>query len=359
MNSPSTNYAHTATVRQKAMEPPERFSPLFNDAFLKIFGSADSAPVTQPLVNAILRAVGIPEIERVERIVADAALPGGIECKTPRLDVVMFADDGRLVDLEAQRHKVDVGSKSLFYAAKLLVENTPKSRTDKYADIPQVVVIVLLDGQTLLPDEPQFLTVGGMRWSLEGGRSAEGPDHITLVVAELDKVRARYNNVETIDDVLADESLAWLYLLAVGYENPQEVARMSENISSMEEFAQRYGIAIDDPDLKRKYDVWWQAEMEYNSAMYYAQQEGRETGLREGHEEGLREGREAGLREGREAGMREGREAGLRVGREEGLREGLEEGLREGADQERQRIINDLRSAGLDDAADLLASSSK
>ena len=150
---------------------------------------------------------------------------------------------------------------------------------------------------------------------------------------------------------------------------------MSESISSMEEFAQRYGIAIDDPDLKRKYDVWWQAEMEYNSAMYYAQQEGRETGLREGHEEGLREGREAGLREGREAGMREGREAGLRVGREEGLREGreegmcagreeglregLEEGLREGADQERQRIINDLRSAGLDDAADLLASSGK
>ena len=25
-------------------EPPKRFSPLFNDAFLRIFGSEDSAP---------------------------------------------------------------------------------------------------------------------------------------------------------------------------------------------------------------------------------------------------------------------------------------------------------------------------
>lgn len=66
-----------------ASKPPERFSPLFNDAFLRIFGSSDSAPVTQPLVNAILRAVGMPEIDGIEHISADASLPGGIECKTP------------------------------------------------------------------------------------------------------------------------------------------------------------------------------------------------------------------------------------------------------------------------------------
>ena len=40
---------------------PVRFSPLFNDGFLWIFGSPDSAPVTLPLINAILRAVAYPK----------------------------------------------------------------------------------------------------------------------------------------------------------------------------------------------------------------------------------------------------------------------------------------------------------
>ena len=302
---------------------PERFSPLFNDAFLRIFGSPDSAPVTQPLVNAILRAVGIQEIEKVERIAADAALLGGVKCKTARLDVVVLADNGRIVDLEAQRRKVDVETKSMFYAAKLLAENTPKGRGEDYADVPQAIVIVLLEGRIMFPDEPQFLSVCRMRWRLSDGREADGPDRIVLVVAELDKVRERYNDPENLDDVLADESLAWLYLLAVGYKDPGEVARMTEEITNMEEFAERYGIAVDDPDLKRKYDAWWQAEMEYNSMMSYARREGLADGLREGRADGLREGRADGLREGRE--------------------------------KERKSILAALRAAGFDEAADLVA----
>ena len=99
---------------QSSAAAPERFTPLFSDAFLQIFGSADSAPVVQPFVNALLRAVGMAEVERIESITADAALPGGLQCKTPRLDIVMLCDDGRLVDLEAERRKVNVGNKSMF-----------------------------------------------------------------------------------------------------------------------------------------------------------------------------------------------------------------------------------------------------
>ena len=68
-NHPDNRAINTAGTRARsAGMPPARFSPLFNDAFLKIFGSADSAPVTQPLVNSILRAVGIPEVEKIEHI---------------------------------------------------------------------------------------------------------------------------------------------------------------------------------------------------------------------------------------------------------------------------------------------------
>ena len=149
----------------------------------------------------------------------------------------------------------------------------------------------MLEGQKLFPGEEQFLTVCRMGWSLERGDCAEGPDGIVLVAAELDRVRERYNGGNRIEDVLADESLAWLYLLAGGYEDPKELGRMAESFPTMEEFAERYGIAIGDPDLKRKYDVWWQSEMEYNSMVSYARREGREAGLEEGYAEGFEIGR--------------------------------------------------------------------
>ena len=299
---------HKATLVAADTQPPKRFTPLFNDVFLKIFGSADSEPVTKPLLNAVLRIAGIPEIEHVERITADASLPGGIECKTARLDVVVFSDDGRLFDLEAQRQKVDIGSRSIFYASKLIVENTPKGPRHNYSDIPQVVVVVLLEGNTMFPDNDQFVTSARMRWDAPS-LADSGPDNITLVVVELDKVRARYN-IGNLKDVLADESLAWLYLLANGYKNPEEMGKMSESFPTMEEFAERYGIAIGDPELKRAYDAWWMSEMEYNSIVDYAQKEGLAKGV------------------------------------EQGVRQGIEQGI--------EQSIAALRAAGLHDAADLL-----
>ena len=278
---------------------PERFTPLFNDAFLKIFGSADSAPVTQPLVNSILRAVGLPEIQEIEHIGADASLPGGVECKSPRLDVVVVSDDGRLFDLEAQRRKTDIGNKSVFYSAKLLVENTAKNSRSGYHDAPQVITMVLLKGSKLFPDESQFLTTCRFNWKLDS-QYVDGPDCITLIVAELDKVRERYNE-ENIGEVLQDESLAWLYLLATGYKQPEEIDRMAESFPTMEEFAARYGIAIGDPDLKRAYDKYWESIMEYNTEMYIARKEATE----EGHAEGLKQGLEQSIAQLRAAGFDE------------------------------------------------------
>lgn len=278
---------------------PTRFTPLFNDAFLRIFGSADSEPVTKPLLNAVLRKVGLEELDRIESISTDASLPGGVECKTPRLDVVVVCDDGRLIDLEAQRRKVDVGAKSLLYAAKLLVENTPKGKDDSYRHMPHVVAVVLLEGSTVVPDPGRFISVCKMRWDAERplGGPLDGPDNIVVVLAELDKVRARYNDGEHMDEVLTDESLAWLYLLAIGYEDPEEVNAIMKSFPTMEEFATRYGIALGDPDLKRAYDRYWESELEYNSIMEAAREDGREEGRKEGHEEAVATLRAAGFEE--------------------------------------------------------------
>ena len=53
------------------------------------------------------------------------------------------------------------------------------------------------------------------------------------------------------------------------------------------------------------------SQLDWNTDLFEARNEGRDEGFREGRDEGLREGRDEGLREGRDEGLREG----LREGR--------------------------------------------
>lgn len=140
-----------------------RISPLYNDVFLKIFGSQDSKHVTRSLVNAILRLADIEEIGEVEQISADATRPGGIALRSPRTDVLVVAGEGDQVDLEAERHDVNVNNKHLFYASRLLSEHVRKGDNEDYDEMPRVVAITLLEGRTMFEGK-EFVSNGLVRW---------------------------------------------------------------------------------------------------------------------------------------------------------------------------------------------------
>lgn len=133
-----------------------------------------------------------------------------------------------------------------------------------------------MSADTTMPGGVKCISACRMAWDV-GGRAAEGPGNIAVVVAELDKVAARYNG-ENLDEVLRDEALAWLYLLSRGYEDPEEMSRMVERFPTMDEFAQRYGVAIDDPELKGAYERYWEAELNHRSAIRQARDDGFSDG---------------------------------------------------------------------------------
>lgn len=107
-----------------------------------------------------------------------------------------------------------------------------KGPSGDYEDVPRVVVVMLLDGNMMFPGSAQVVTACRMAWDVDG-QGRPGPDNITIVIAELDKVRGRYNE-GGIGEMLADESLAWLYLLAAGYEHPEEVELIMSSFPTME-----------------------------------------------------------------------------------------------------------------------------
>ena len=161
-----------------------RISPLFNDLFLRIFGSKGSEPVTMSLLNSIFRVVGIPEITRIDSLVADSAGTGGVNLKTSRFDVLVEADDSRIVDLEAERREVKTDNKSLFYASKLYCEHSPKGPNADYGLMPQIVVVTLHEGHVLRADEC-WLSIGRFMWNRDG-LITEGSDRMLFVSVELD-----------------------------------------------------------------------------------------------------------------------------------------------------------------------------
>ena len=284
------------------MGKTKRIPPLFNDMFLRVFGTEESKPATLALANAVLRAAGAPELERVDEISADHTEPGGAVLKSPRLDVVIRCET-RLVDIEAQRRAVDIHNKLLFYASKLIVAHTPKGEDPKFERVPEIAIITLLDGTTMFEGE-QFLSAGRIHWERDGA-CIPGKGNPLFAVVEMDKFRRRYNKLT--EEVLDDELLSWLYLLVRGYENEKEVDAMSERFDAMVSFAREYGYALDDPKLERDFDRWLESEMEYNSAMHQMRKTALEEGLEEGLKKGRAQGRAQGLEEGRAQGLEEGR----------------------------------------------------
>ena len=69
---------------------------------------------------------------------------------------------------------------------------------------------------------------------------------------------------------------------------------MMEQFDTIQEFAERYRLAMGDPELKRAYERYCEARMEYNDMV----REGKLWARRQGHDEGIEEGRKEGRKEG-------------------------------------------------------------
>ena len=285
-----------------------RIDPLFNDAFIRIFGREDSKALTRSLVNSILRIVGIDPIGDINRIEAEYTMvDGSIECKAPRADIRLVSEK-RVLDIEAQTYEDDIDNRFLLYASKLMAASLTKGMG--YEDLPQVIVIILLDDAPRFPDTPEIVSRAQMKWNAESADDTE-IDRIILVLVELEKFRRRYTGLSP--EVLDDESLAWMYLLTRGYESEEDMMTILDQYAELKEFADQYGYAIDDPKVVQAYESYLSAERDYHARQRYLARITREA-------------------------------------EERGTKEGIEQGIERGAEQERQRLAVRLKRMGVDPA---------
>ena len=293
------------------MAEGEAIDPLFNDAFVHVFGREESKVVTRGLVNSILREVGIEELGEINEIHSEHTDIGeAVGCKGSRFDVLVVADERRyIVDIEAERHSGDIANRALLYGCRIMSTYTQKGMG--YDDLPHVIVMVLLDAQRKLEGDG-IVTTASFKWQL-GASSVEATDRLQIVLVDLAMARKRYNRA--VEVPAGDEMAAWLYALTRGYKEKKGLVSIMEKFPSIEEFAARYNRAVSDPAIIAAYEAEADNWRERESRERWLEGE-RKKAQEEGHKEGLEQGLEQGLELAssvlREQGVEESTIAALR-----------------------------------------------
>ena len=102
-------------------------------------------------------------------------------------------------------------------------------------------------------------------------------DAFRIYNIELPKFRDTNPTLESVKD---DPLLRWLYLLDEGYKNDHEMEVLSSMTEGMRNFAKRYRVSLDDPDLRRMYDYEMSAKRDQASREYNAEMKGRADVIR-------------------------------------------------------------------------------
>ena len=229
------------------IQPIVRLNPLNNIVFACIFQSKEYAGTAMlEFLNAILEHVGEESIAEIIDMKSEYPLMGeSASQKYGRLDVRVKAESGRLFDMEIQIEKDQMNPRSLFCGARMGHDEFHTGTA--YKDLPTVRMInityfYVLDGSSHII-EPVFLTYKNTPGTIT-------TDKFAIYHIQLPEFRKRYR---TLESVIGNPFNSWLFLLDEAYKDKNEMEVLSDMTEGMKNFALRYNIAIDDPDLLRRY----------------------------------------------------------------------------------------------------------
>lgn len=117
----------------------------------------------------------------------------------------------------------------------------------RYSEIPQVVMLTLLQAKhSGLPHAEGLVTTAGVYRDIDGQLS-KATDRLEFVVADVAAAVERCNRAGI--ESVRNEADAWMLVLALGAEEDGLTEALKERFPSLEQFAERYGLAASDPEV--------------------------------------------------------------------------------------------------------------
>jgi predicted transposase/invertase (TIGR01784 family) len=281
----------------------KRLKVLNDFAFKKALGEKGDEKQLTAFLDAVLERTGKGNLKSIEILEGRDLSAERLDKKEGKLDVLAELHNGTKVNIEVQRRKeIDFEMRSLFYWSKIYSNNIEKG--EGYDALAPVISINILDFKFNKVDD--FHT----SFHLYEDRNK---DVLLTDVCELHFIDLpKFKQSENYD--LNNPLHRWLVYF--NDDSPEElveeVLKMDENIRLVQD---RMDTIARSDELRRAYDQYEKAELDYISGIRAAEKKART----EGRVEGMVKGRVEGIAEGMVKGRTEGIAEGMVKGRTEGV----------------------------------------
>lgn len=249
-----------------------RLNPLHAVMFSCLFKDMSAQLAMFELLNAILEEVGEEPIVEILDIKSEYSLIAeGINAKYGRVDVIVRTRSNKIFDIEVQIARDEMNNRDFFYGARILSSEFKSGQ--KYSDMPKIRIINILDF-IVREDNKELVQTVGLDYEKEPRR--EATDVFKIYHIQMPIFRKEH---KTFDSVKGNAFHTWLYLFDKGYKNEEEMKMIAGISEGMKNFAQRYGIAINDPRLVKLYEMEQDSIRDENSRLDFARREGIREGM--------------------------------------------------------------------------------
>ena len=196
--------------------------------------------------------------------------------KYGRLDVMVRGESGRLFNIEVQIDKDYMNERGSFYGFRLASEEFEGGKP--YNEIPPVRVITIDDFHVREGSERVVERVG----LLYEDHPEEATSAFKMYHIQLPEFRKKYKSFESVK---GEPFLTWLYLLDQAYKDEEEMKMVTQMTEGMMNFAEQYGIAIQDPMLIRRYRMYQDARRDEATRIAVAEQKAEAKAVDKTHRE--------------------------------------------------------------------------
>ena len=244
-----------------------------NDIMFKAFFSKKE---NEKFLKSFLSAI-LGEKVKIKRVIHDARLEQLTQEQKYRiLDLEVELESGEYVNIEMQlKNNNNMEERTTFYASKKITEQMVKGK--QYKDLNKVIIISILDYNLI--NLPEYITKT-VRVA-DKHREYEINNKVEFYYIELKKFRKENPDMkEPINQ--------WLAFIDMEKGERLEMAK-KEN-KEIEEAVEEYETLTGDALVRRLEEIRLMSELEEQSALETAKNEGKEEGKKEGMEQGIRQG---------------------------------------------------------------------
>ncbi|MCK5764278.1 MAG: PD-(D/E)XK nuclease family transposase, partial [Clostridiales bacterium] len=245
----------------------ERYNPLNDFVFKKIFGSNENKDLLISLLNAILDPSDRDRLTDLEVVDENQLTKEMIYEKTGRLDVKAKTKCGMFINIEVQlQNQKDFERRTLFYWGKMYIDSIKSGQ--RYNELEKVITINILDFNYL--DIDLFHSKFHL-WE-DNQKKFLLTDLIEIHFIEMPKFKQVMKK-----DILNNSLQRWLKFLdkSISENELEELIKLDKSIKKAEK---KLEYLSQDPEARKLYEARENAKIEYNSDIGLATEKGRKEG---------------------------------------------------------------------------------